>query len=94
MSIGNLPVGTSSGPKTSSFQVKNGQGTLVGIFVSSATGATFKAWDSLTAAGDVLFDTTVALTATEPKFVPVNMAFATGCFITIGGTTSCAAVYA
>ena len=93
MAIGNLNVGQSTGAKTSSFQVKNTDGALIGIMISSATSGTIKAWDSLTATGTVLFDTTAAVTLTAPHYLPVNMTFATGCFITLGGTISCAAVY-
>jgi hypothetical protein len=95
MGIGNIQAGTSSGPITSSKAVKADQGVLIGILISSATSGTIKAWDNPTAgSGTVLFDTTAALTLTAPLYVPVNMAFATGLFLTIGGTISCAAVYA
>lgn len=94
MSAGAVPGGVSSGPITSSTQIKGTSGILLGIFISSATAGTIKAWDSLTATGTVLFDTTVAASPTIPTYVPVNMAFGTGLFLTIGGTISCAAVYA
>lgn len=92
MSSGNIPCGASK-VITSSAQISNTSGVLVGIFISSATSGTIKAWDSLTATGTVLFDTTAAATLTSPLFVPCNMAFGTGLFITIGGTISCAVVY-
>ena len=94
MAFGAVPAGTSSGPITSSIQVKNTSGILLGILISSGTAGTIKAWDSLTATGTVLFDTTAAITPTAPVYVPVNMAFGTGLFLTIGGTISCVAVYA
>jgi len=93
MSIGNLNIGNSSGPLTGSSVVKTGQGALIGILVSTATSGTIKAWDNTAASGTVLFDTTAALTLSSPLFVPVNMAFANGLFLTLGGTISCAAVY-
>jgi hypothetical protein len=86
-----LPVGASSGPKTASGQISASSGALIGIFVSSSSSLTLKAWDGLTAAGTVLFDTTAAVTA--PAYIPVNMAFSTGLYITIGGSGSFAAIY-
>jgi hypothetical protein len=86
-----LYAGVSSGPKTASGQISANSGTLLGIFVSSSSSLTLKAWDSLTAANTVLFDTTAAITA--PAYIPVNMTFSTGLYITIGGSGSFAAVY-
>lgn len=91
MAIGNIQCGVSSGPKTSSSLIKTGDGVLLGILVSSSTSGTLKAWDNTEASGTVLFDTTAAITA--PTYIPVNVSFATGLFLTIGGTISCAAVY-
>lgn len=91
MSMGAIPSGVSSGPLTASGLVKTGEGVLLGILVSSSTSGTIKAWDNTAASGTVLFDTTAAVTA--PLYIPVNMAFASGLYLTLGGTISCAAVY-
>lgn len=92
MATGNIQSGTSSGPITTSQLVKTGEGILLGIFVSSSSSGTLKAWDGLTATGTVLFDTTGTITA--PAYLPVNMAFSKGLYLTTGGTISCAAVWA
>lgn len=92
MSSGNIPSGAAK-QISASAQISNTSGVLVGIFISSATGGTIKAWDSLTAAGTVLFDTTAAATLTSPLYVPCNMGFGTGLFITLGGTINCSVVY-
>ena len=92
MSIQQIAAGVSSGPITGSKSVVTGTGVLIGILVSSSTSLTLKAWDSATAAGTVLFDTTAAITA--PLYLPVNMTFNTGVYITIGGSGSFVVVYA
>lgn len=78
---------------SASAQISNTSGVLVGILVVSATSGTIKAWDSATAAGTVLFDTTAAMTLTAPLYIPCNMSFGTGLFLTLGGTINCSAVY-
>lgn len=69
---------------TASALIRTGEGYLVGIFVSSSTSGTLKAWDNTSAATTVIFDTTAAITA--PAFLACPCNFETGLYITVGGT--------
>jgi len=90
LNVGNSKVLTASGaitPATTS-------GALLGYLVTASTALTLKAWDSLTATGTVLHDTTPAVAVTNgPVWIPCNMAYQTGLFITIGGSGSVAVVF-
>lgn len=70
-------------PLAASALAKAGPGVLGGIFVSTSTALTIKVWDSLTATGTVILETTAALTAGQ--FLRIPAGFGTGCFITVGG---------
>lgn len=70
--------------QSASAKIEDGPGTIVGIFVTSSSSLTLKAWDNNVASGNVIFDTTAAITA--PAYYPITAAFRTGLFITIGGT--------
>lgn len=72
---------------TASLQLSPGPGQLLGIFVSSLSGATLKIWDSKSAAGAVLVDTFTP----QLGFNPLPFAFNTGCFVTVAGTISATA---
>ena len=70
---------------TASALVKTGPGIIDQIVIGSGTAVTIKLWDSTSASGTVILETTAAIT---PVFViNVQAAFANGLFITIGGTT-------
>lgn len=71
-------------PLAASGLAKSGAGVLGGILVGTSTLLTIKVWNSLTATGTVIVETTAALTAGE--FLRIPAAFSTGCFVTIGGT--------
>lgn len=73
-------------PLAASGLAKTGAGLLGGIIVGTSTALTIKVWDSLTATGTVILETTVAITSSVPFYLPVPAAFNTGCFVTIGGT--------
>lgn len=70
-------------PLTASGLAKSGAGILGGILVGTSTALTIKVWDSLSATGTVILETTAALTAGQ--FVRIPAGFGTGCFITVGG---------
>jgi hypothetical protein len=67
-----------------------GDGQLVGFFVGSTSSLTLKIWDALSAAGNVLLDTTGVL-AVGWYALPVT--FNTGIFVTFGGTGKITLVY-
>lgn len=87
MAIGNIESFNST-PLTASAQIKASDGVLRGVFVSSGTALTLKFWDSLTASGKVIVETTVAMTPTAPVFISIPATFSTGCFVTAAGTGS------
>ena len=70
-------------PLAASGLAKSGAGILGGILVGTSTGLTIKVWDSLTATGKVILETTAALTAGQ--FLRIPAGFGADCFITIGG---------
>ena len=71
-------------PLAASGLAKTGPGVLGGILVSTSSSLTVKVWDSLTATGTVIVETTAALTAGQ--FLRITAGFGVGCFVTIGGT--------
>jgi len=71
-------------PLNATGAAKVGAGYMGGILVSTSTSLTIKVWDSLSAAGTVIVETTAALSAGQ--FLRIPAAFGTGCFITIGGS--------
>lgn len=76
---------------SASGQVKATAGALVGIFVASASATpTIKVWDNTAGSGSVLVNTFTPAPAT---FYPIPAKFATGCYITIGGTVDLTAFY-
>lgn len=92
MGIGNIQAGTSSGPITSTGNIKADQGVLIGYLVCSTSSGTIKAYDSATTTTTkVLHDT---LTPAAGAFVSAPMAFSTGLYLVIGGTISVAVIYA
>ena len=70
-------------PLAASGAAKVGAGVLGGILVGTSTTLTIKVWDSLTASGTVIVDTTVALTA--GSYLTIPAAFSIGCYVTVGG---------
>ena len=71
--------------------VKTGAGSVKGIFVASATTGTIKLWDNTAGSGPVLVNT---FTVAPGVFYELgHMSFATGLFITIGGTVDCTIAY-
>lgn len=88
MAIGNIQAFNST-PITASTLIQTGQGVLGGVFISSGTAVTVKVWDSLTATGKVIAETTTGYTTAAtvpPVFLKIPAAFSIGCFVTIGGT--------
>lgn len=70
-----------------SAQVKASDGLLGGFFCTTA--GTIKVWDSASAAGAVMIDTTAVVAGV---FYPMPFAFINGCYITLaGGATGTAA---
>lgn len=92
MAIGNIQAFQTK-VLAASGQVKASDGVLGGVLIGSGTGVTIKVWDSLTASGTVIVDTTVAATLTSPQYVPIPAGFSIGCFVTIGGTGSVTVFY-
>jgi hypothetical protein len=86
MPIGNLNVGSYTNISAST-QVKSGPGALLGIYVASASNTpTIKVWDSLTAVAPILVNT---FTPSAGTWYNMPFAFATGLYVTIGGTVDC-----
>ena len=67
-----------------------GKGRVVGIFVQTSSSLTLKLWDGVAAEGNVILNTTAAITA--PAYYPFEADFLTGCYVTFGGTGSIALV--
>lgn len=65
-------------------QVKATDGELVGILVGTSTALTLKIWDSLSATGTVILETTGSLAV--GAYLPIPASFGTGCYVTIGGS--------
>lgn len=72
-------------------KVADGDGRLVGFFVGTTSSLTLKIWDNIAASGNVMLDTTTALTALGWYAFPAS--FATGCFVTFGGSGKITVVY-
>lgn len=68
---------------TTSQQVKDVRGALVGVFVASSTSCTIKFWDNTAGSTTVLVNTFSASAAT---WYPLPFVFNTGLYITVGGT--------
>lgn len=77
--------------KSASAVIETGNGELIGIFVSSSSSGTLKAWDNVAASGTVIFDTTDTITA--PCFLACPANFSNGLFVTIGGTVKYTVCY-
>jgi len=76
--------------KTESALVKTGFGKIRGIFVASVSGSpTIKLWDSLTAANEIIINTFIPVAGTMYYFGSDGIDFATGLYLTIGGTVDC-----
>jgi hypothetical protein len=71
-------------PLSATGSAKTGAGVMGGILVGTSTALTIKVWDSLSASGTVILETTAALTA--GTYLTIPACFSTGCFITAGGT--------
>lgn len=72
-------------------KVADGDGQLLGFWVGTASSLTIKIWDSLSATGNVILDTTTALTVLG--WYPLPASFSTGLFVTFGGTGKITVVY-
>ena len=72
---------------TASGLVKTGGGSIIGIFVASASATpTIKVWDNTAASGTVLVNT---FTPVAGSFYPMPFTFRTGLYVSIGGTVDC-----
>lgn len=72
--------------------VKTGAGRVQGIIVASHTSGTIKLWDNTAGSGTVLVDT-ITLAVGERFINLLGMNFATGLYVTIGGTANITVVY-
>lgn len=70
--------------------IKTGDGHLIGIFVASSTSGTIKVWDNTSAATTIIVNT---FSATAATWYPIPAHFKTGCFVTLGGTIDCTAIF-
>lgn len=76
---------------SASTAIKTGAGTVIGIWVSSASSTpTIKVWDNTAASGTILANT---FTPSPATFFPLAMKFQTGLYVSIGGTVDCTVVY-
>jgi len=78
-------------PLAASGGVAVGDGVLLGFFVGTTSSLTIKIWDSLSATGNVILDTTTALTTLG--WYPMPASFTTGLFVTFGGTGKISVVW-
>lgn len=70
--------------------VKTGPGVLYMVKCASASSGTVKLWDNTAASGTVI-QNTMAIDAKEEHYFPAE--FATGLYITIGGTADITAYF-
>lgn len=70
--------------------VVQGDGNLVGFFVASSTSGTVKLWDSTSAAGTIILQTTGTLAV---GWYPMPASFTNGVYLTVGGTINVTVVY-
>lgn len=70
--------------------VKTGPGTLFMVKCSSGSSGTIKLWDNTAASGTVI-QNTMAIDAKEEHYFPCE--FATGLYVTIGGTADITAYF-
>ena len=76
---------------SSSTLIRTGAGSLVGIFVASASSTpTIKVWDNTSGATTILVNTFTPAAAT---FYPIPATFGTGLYVTIGGTVDCTVIW-
>jgi len=68
---------------TASGLLKNGSGSLLGVFVASGTTPTIAIYEGTVTGGTILVNTFVPNTGV---FTPIPFSFSTGCFATLGGT--------
>lgn len=80
-----------TGPITASGLVITGPGRLAGYIVNSSSSGTLKAWDNTTGSSPVIHDT-MALAVGMHMF-PKPVRFATGLYLTVGGTISVTPVF-
>lgn len=74
---------------TASAQIMDGPGRIVGIFVNSTSGGTFKLWDALTATGDIVVNTHTPVEG----FSPIPARCVVGAYLTITGTIDLTVFY-
>ena len=74
---------------TTSQLVHTGRGDLVGIHVNSTSSGTVKFWDNTSAAGTVIINTYTVTAGWNAMPFP----FATGLYITVGGTIDYSITY-
>jgi hypothetical protein len=69
---------------SASAAVATGPGSMLGIFVASASATpTIKVWGNNAASGNIIVNT---FTPAAGTFYPIPAKFAAGCYISIGGT--------
>lgn len=78
-------------PLAASGKVCDGDGQILGFFVGTTSSLTLKFWDNIAASGNVILDTTTALTVLG--WYPLPASFSTGLFVTFGGTGKITVVY-
>ncbi len=76
---------------TATALVKEGAGTLHGIFVATTSSGTIKIWDAMSATAPILVNT---FTPTAPGYYHMGQAcFTRGLFITIANTIDCTIIF-
>lgn len=79
---------------TASTLVARDPGNIWGFMVNSHSSGTLKIWNSLTASGDVIFDTITFPAGSGLLYtLPEGVNFSIGLFVTIGGTANITILY-
>lgn len=87
-----MPVATKvANLSASGIAIPAGDYRIVGIAFSTSTSLTIKLWDNTAGSGNVLLNTTAAITA--PAFWQLRVSGTNGCYVTFGGTGSISIYY-
>lgn len=78
---------------TTSQLVKTGAGQFAGFIISSHTSGTIKFWDNTSAATTVLVNTITLAAGPGNWILPIAFKFATGLYVTVGGTVDYTIAY-
>lgn len=78
---------------TTSQLVKTGAGQFFGFIINSHTSGTMKFWDNTSAATTVLLNTITLASGPGNWILPLGLKFATGLYVTVGGTVDYTIAY-